>query len=171
MAQPNASTLPPPNPEHRRIAAGQFERANQVVATGNYDYGIRLLLSCCQLDPANLIYRQALRRTEKAKYRNNLRGSLLAWLLTSRTRFGRALYAVGGSQRVARLSAVPVARTLVLAYVLSGLCGAAGGLFILARTGVGDPKMADGLEFQSIVAVALGGISLSGGRGSMRTLA
>jgi ribose transport system permease protein len=90
-----------------------------------------------------------------------------AWLLTSRTRFGRALYAVGGSQRVARLSAIPVSRTLVIAYVLSGLCGAAGGLFILARPGVGDPKMADGLEFQSIVAVALGGISLSGGRGSV----
>ncbi len=90
-----------------------------------------------------------------------------AWLLTSRTRFGRALYAVGGSQRVARLSAINVSRTLVGAYVLSGLCSAAGGLFILARTGVGDPKMADGLDFQSIVAVALGGISLSGGRGSM----
>ena len=58
----------------------QFERANQVVATGNYDYGIRLLLSCCKLDPGNLIYRQTLRRTEKAKYRNNLRGHWLAWL-------------------------------------------------------------------------------------------
>ena len=91
----------------------------------------------------------------------------VAWLLTRRTRFGRALYAVGGSQRVARLSAINVSRTLVGAYVLSGLCSAAGGLFILARTGVGDPKMAEGLDFQSIVAVALGGISLSGGRGSM----
>jgi ribose transport system permease protein len=90
-----------------------------------------------------------------------------AWLLTSRTRFGRALFAVGGSQRVARLSAINVSRTLVGAYILSGLCAAAGGLFILARTGVGDPKMAEGLDFQSIVAVALGGVSLSGGRGSM----
>lgn len=90
-----------------------------------------------------------------------------AWLLTSRTRLGRALYAVGGSQRVARLAAIKVSRVLVIAYVLSGLCSAAGGLFILARTGVGDPKMAEGLDFQSIVAVALGGISLSGGRGSV----
>jgi tetratricopeptide (TPR) repeat protein len=80
MANSNASVLPPPTPEHRRIAAAQFERANQVVTTGNYDYGIRLLLSCCKLDPANLFYRQTLRRTEKAKYGNNLRGSLLAWL-------------------------------------------------------------------------------------------
>ena len=75
MTNPNAPHVPPPSPEHHRVAIGQFERANQVIATGNYDYGIRLLLSCCKLDPANLIYRQALRRTEKAKYHNNLRGS------------------------------------------------------------------------------------------------
>src|ERR1700739_3721309 len=86
MPDPNASILPTPSPDHRRVAVGQFERANQVIATGNYDYGIRLLLSCCKLDPANLIYRQALRRTEKTKYNNNLRGSWLAWLTTSATR-------------------------------------------------------------------------------------
>jgi tetratricopeptide (TPR) repeat protein len=77
-----ASSLPQPSPEQRRIAAGQFDRANQVIATGNYDYGIRLLLSCCKLDPANLNYRLTLRRTEKTKYRNNLRGHWLAWLTT-----------------------------------------------------------------------------------------
>ena len=86
MPDSNASSLPPPSAEHRRIAAGQFDRANQVIATGNYDYGIRLLLSCCKLDPANLTFRQALRRTEKTKYKNNLRGSMLAWLTTSTTR-------------------------------------------------------------------------------------
>jgi len=83
MADNDASILPPPSPEHRRIAAGQFERANQVIATGNYDYGIQLLLTCCKLDPANLIYRQALRQTEKTKYKNNRRGSRLALLTTS----------------------------------------------------------------------------------------
>ena len=72
--------LPSPTPEQHRIAAGQFDRANQVVATGDYDYGIHLLGECCKLDGANLLYRQALRRVEKAKYRNNLRGSWLAWL-------------------------------------------------------------------------------------------
>ena len=82
MASHDVSHLPPIAPEHRRAAAGQYERANQVIATGNFDYGIQLLLSCCKLDPANLIYRQALRRTEKAKYKNNLRGSLLAGLRT-----------------------------------------------------------------------------------------
>ena len=86
MADNDASILPPPSPEHRRVAAGQFDRANEVINTGNYDYGIQLLLNCCKLDPANLIYRQALRRTEKAKYKNNLRGSRLAFLTTSTTK-------------------------------------------------------------------------------------
>src|SRR6059058_3334222 len=80
MADNDASILPAPSPEHRRVAAGQFDRANEVIRTGNYDYGIQLLLNCCKLDPANLLYRQALRRTEKARYRNNLRGSRLARL-------------------------------------------------------------------------------------------
>src|SRR5438034_9175008 len=82
MAANDLSRFPTTSPEHRRVAAGQYERANQVIATGNFDYGIQLLLSCCKLDPTNLIYRQALRRTEKAKYKNNLRGSLLAGLRT-----------------------------------------------------------------------------------------
>jgi tetratricopeptide (TPR) repeat protein len=82
MPEHVASILPTPSAEHRRVAAGQFERANQVIATGNFDYGIRLLLSCCKLDPANLIFRQALRRTEKTKYKNNLRGSWHAWITT-----------------------------------------------------------------------------------------
>ncbi len=83
MANPNDSGLSSPSAEHRRVAAGQFEHANQVIATRkNYDYGIHLLIKCCQLDPGNLIYRQALRRTQRAKYKNNLRGSRLAWLTT-----------------------------------------------------------------------------------------
>src|SRR5262245_55589998 len=80
MADQQPPGVPPPTAEQRRIAASQFERANQVITTGNFDYGIQLLMTCCKLDPANLIYRQALRQTEKAKYKNNLRGSRFALL-------------------------------------------------------------------------------------------
>ncbi len=86
MPDPKASRLPTPTPEQRRIAAGQFERANQVIANGDFDYGIRLLLSSCKLEPANLIYRQKLRAIEKAKYKNNLRGSLLSGMTSMTTR-------------------------------------------------------------------------------------
>ena len=83
MADEHSSALPRVTPEQRRAAAGQFERANQVIVTGNLDYGIQLLLNCCALDPANLLYRQKLRQTEKAKYKNNLKGSSLAFLKTA----------------------------------------------------------------------------------------
>src|SRR5712692_4814431 len=78
-----AKILAPPTPEHHRIAAEQFHRANQVLESGNHDYAIQLLLACCKLEPANLIYRKALRQTQKAKFKNNLRGSTLSKLTTS----------------------------------------------------------------------------------------
>jgi ribose transport system permease protein len=89
------------------------------------------------------------------------------WLFSTRTRLGRSLFAIGGSERVAQLSAIRVNRTLVSAYVLSGFFAALAGLFVLARMGVGDPSTAEGMTFQSIVAVAVGGISLYGGKGSL----
>ena len=76
--------VPPPSADQRRIAAENFERARQVILTGNYDYGISLLVTCCKLDPANFLYRQSLRRAQKEKYGNNLRGSRFAFLTTPR---------------------------------------------------------------------------------------
>lgn len=90
-----------------------------------------------------------------------------AWFVLRRTRFGRDVYAVGGSPSVADLAAIHVRRTQTRTYVIAGVCAAAAGIFLLARSGVGDPNMAEGLEFQSIVAAAIGGISLYGGRGSV----
>lgn len=80
MSNSNVPNLPPVTAEQRRVAVGKFERANQVIATWNFDYGIHLLMDCCKIDPANLLYRQKLRATEKVKYRNNMRGSLFAKL-------------------------------------------------------------------------------------------
>ncbi|HEX3152808.1 MAG TPA: tetratricopeptide repeat protein [Gemmataceae bacterium] len=78
--------LPEPTPESRRVAAERFGRAQQVADSGNFDYAIQLLLTCCKIEPRNFQFRQMLRRTQKAKYHNNLRGSRLAFLTTVRTR-------------------------------------------------------------------------------------
>src|SRR5260370_11171567 len=83
MTETSIPILQPPTPEQHRIAAEQYQRANQVLDSGNDDYAIQLLLTCCKLEPANLIYRQALRKTQKAKYKNNRRGSAFAMLTTS----------------------------------------------------------------------------------------
>src|SRR5260370_1298309 len=69
--------------EQRRIAAGRFERARQVIAMGDDDYDIQLLLTCCKLDPTTLVYRHLLRHTQKAKHHNNQRGSRLAFVRNS----------------------------------------------------------------------------------------
>lgn len=92
---------------------------------------------------------------------------IAAWIFLNRSRLGRAVYAVGGSERVAQLSAIRVNRTLMAAYMFSAFCASVAALFILSRSGVGDPITAEGMDFQSVVAVALGGISLYGGRGSI----
>lgn len=65
-----ASGTPPP-----RAAVDSFKHAETVLARGDYDYAIRLLRDCCQLDPLNLRYRQALRSAEKKKCDDSPRGA------------------------------------------------------------------------------------------------
>jgi ribose transport system permease protein len=91
---------------------------------------------------------------------------ILGWLLLNRTGFGRSLYAIGGSPVVATLSGIKVSSRLVETYVIAGMFGGAAGLFTLAQSGVASLNN-NGLEFAAIVAVAVGGISLVGGIGSL----
>ncbi|MCI0456108.1 MAG: hypothetical protein L0Z62_03900 [Gemmataceae bacterium] len=90
MADTSQPALPPPTPEQSRAAAMQFDRANELLLTRrekrDLEYALELLASCCKLDPANLIYRKALRRAQKAKYRDNERGSRFALLTTPAAR-------------------------------------------------------------------------------------
>ncbi len=86
MSKSSSPALPRLTPEQRLAAAGQFERANQVLTTGNLEYGMQLLLNCCLIDPANPTYRQALRQAQKAKYKHNLIGQKMAVLMTLRAK-------------------------------------------------------------------------------------
>jgi tetratricopeptide (TPR) repeat protein len=74
------SPLPPMDPEQRRAASSLFERAADVMASGGFAHAVDLLQDCCRLDPANLLYRQTLRRAAKSRFRHNGRGHWLAWL-------------------------------------------------------------------------------------------
>jgi tetratricopeptide (TPR) repeat protein len=77
---PSPPSLPGVGQDQRRAAAGQFERAGELLAHGNYDYAIRLLRSCCKLDPTQLPYRQMLRQAEKRKFHNDRPGGPFTWL-------------------------------------------------------------------------------------------
>ena len=91
----------------------------------------------------------------------------LVWVFFTRTRLGRNIYAVGGSEHIARLATIRVNWTLIVTYIISSGFSALAGLFLLSRMGIGDPSAAEGMTFQAIVACAVGGISLYGGKGSI----
>jgi ribose transport system permease protein len=83
------------------------------------------------------------------------------------TRFGRALYAIGGNAVAARLTGMPVKRHLVTAYALSGVLAAFAGLVVIARVNAADSGTGEELLLTAIAAVCLGGTSLFGGSGGI----
>jgi erythritol transport system permease protein len=93
--------------------------------------------------------------------------ALVAWFITTRTPFGRAVYAVGGNERSAELSGVRVRRTKMLVYMISGFCAATVGLIIASQLVASHPATGVFFELNAIAAVVLGGTSLAGGRGTI----
>lgn len=91
----------------------------------------------------------------------------LCLLILHRTAFGRAIFAIGGDQEVARRSGINVGRTFVMVFCLGSLLTTIGALMSTARMGIGDPLAGMGMELDSITAVVIGGTSLFGGRGNL----
>lgn len=89
------------------------------------------------------------------------------WLVLSKTPFGRYVYATGGNPEASSLLGVPVERTQMVLYVLSGLSGAAAGIILAAMLGAAAPNAAGQHLLTIIAAIILGGTSLFGGRGSV----
>jgi ribose transport system permease protein len=83
-----------------------------------------------------------------------------------RSDFGRQLMATGDNDRAARLSGVRVNQVRTLAFVLSGVAAAVAGILLGGFAGV-SAQVGEGLEFEAITAVVLGGVVLGGGRGSV----
>lgn len=88
-----------------------------------------------------------------------------ATILLDRTGFGRRIYAVGNSARVAYLSGVRVGSTFVGAYVLSGVCSAVVGILLAGFNGQASLGMGDEFLLPSIAVVVVGGTLITGGRG------
>ena len=90
---------------------------------------------------------------------------LIALWVAHFTRFGRNVYAVGGSEPSAVLMGLPVGRTKIGVYALSGFCAALAGVVYSLYTYSGNPTAGTGLELDAIAAVVIGGTLLSGGVG------
>ncbi len=93
--------------------------------------------------------------------------AVVTWIVLTRHRWGRQVYAIGGNEEAARLSGVPVAWTKLLAYVAAGLFASVAGMCQAAQEQQGDPEAGTGYELSAIAMVVIGGTSLAGGRGGM----
>ena len=91
----------------------------------------------------------------------------VAHFILYHTTFGKSVYAVGGNPVTAYLSGIRTKSVLLTVYMISGVLAALAALILLSRTLVATNVMAQGLELDSIAACVLGGVSLSGGRGSL----
>lgn len=87
--------------------------------------------------------------------------------VSTRTAYGRSVYAVGGNSRAARLASISVDRVRILVFVTTGVLSAISGVLLTARLGSGNGGAAQGLEFSVIAAVVVGGTAMTGGRGSL----
>ncbi len=94
-------------------------------------------------------------------------GTVLGHIVLTRTRFGRHVYAVGGSEEAARLSGINTGRLRVTVFGIMGCLAALSGVLLAARVNAGDPTSGQGLELDAIAAVVMGGTSLRGGRGHL----
>lgn len=88
-------------------------------------------------------------------------------VLMRHTGYGRRVRMTGAAYEVARLSGIRVRRTVMLAFLLSGLASALGGIIKTSLNMYGDVEIGLTYDFQAITAVVIGGVALAGGRGTM----
>lgn len=90
----------------------------------------------------------------------------IVFIVIKKTLWGRRLLACGDNREVAALAGINVKAMRMTAYVLSALFAAIGGILLTLDVGIGLPETGDGWEFRAIAGCVVGGVSLSGGKGS-----
>lgn len=91
----------------------------------------------------------------------------IIWFIVSRTKTGRYLYAVGGNEESAYRSGINTARIQITAYVLNSVFIFLAALFFVGQNQSGDARFGDPFTLRTIAAAVVGGIALTGGRGSI----
>jgi len=88
-------------------------------------------------------------------------------VILSRTRFGRSVYMVGGNPVAARLAGINAAKVRTKIYMITSAFSALGGCIQAGRMSSGQPMSSEGLEFDAVTAVVLGGVAMTGGVGTL----
>ena len=88
-------------------------------------------------------------------------------VIERRTYLGRSVVLTGGNKVAARLAGIPISKTIVMIYAISGVMAAIGAVVLISRVTLADPTMGTPYMTQAILAVVVGGTALIGGRGSV----
>ena len=88
-------------------------------------------------------------------------------LLLSRTVYGQQLYTIGSNPVAARFSGIRAKRNTTVSYVITGLCVGLAAVLMMANVKSSNPQASNGKEMEIILAVVLGGVSVTGGKGSV----
>lgn len=91
----------------------------------------------------------------------------LVGLLLNRTRLGLHIFAVGANAHSAQLNGVRVVGVVIAAYVICSVLAVVAGIYLASRVASGDPTMGASFSLESVTAVALGGVQLTGGVGGI----
>jgi ribose transport system permease protein len=94
-------------------------------------------------------------------------GAALFWVVLARTVFGRHVRAIGDNEKAAEYAGLPIRRTKVWVYTLSGLLSGLAGVLYAAENHQGNPNAGVAYELDAIAAVVIGGTRLSGGKGGI----
>lgn len=95
----------------------------------------------------------------------------LGWFIESNTRLGRAAYAIGNNETVARMTGIPVTRFVIILFAFAGACSALAGIMGSLALGAGAANVGVGMLFLTLAAIVIGGTPLGGGRGgALRTV-
>ena len=89
----------------------------------------------------------------------------ISWFIFNMTRHGKYMYAIGGNPQAAEVAGVPVKKTLILIYMKAAMFYGLAGFMMGAKSGGVSVGTGLGYEMEAIAACALGGVSVSGGRG------
>ncbi len=91
---------------------------------------------------------------------------LIAYVVLSRTRFGRHVYSVGGNRLASKLNGIHVDSCIIKVFVINAVLAAVAGIVLIGRMGTASPSAGDGYDMDAIASVVIGGASVSGGAGS-----
>lgn len=90
----------------------------------------------------------------------------IAWVVLSKTRFGRHVYSVGGNAEASRLNGINVDSYKIKVFMINAVLAGIAGIVLVGRMGTASPAAGDGYDMDAIASVVIGGTSVAGGSGS-----